>query len=130
MLPHTTLANRWTKSKLGSRISGFTISWVPYCATGQRARATMPTSRIWHRRSFHHSVWIIFHILDTSSNALALVDQRDQGQKHYGLRSGHQKRLGGGDEIGADPLQKSQHLCAGIGEIEILKVPAEGQRPG
>ena len=76
VLPHTTLANRWTKSKLGSRISGFTISWVPYCATGQRARATMPTSRIWHRRSFHHSVWIIFHILDTSSNALALVDQR------------------------------------------------------
>ena len=69
-------------------------------------------------------------MLRTSSNALALVDQRDQGQKHRGLDSGHQKRLGGGDEIGADPLQKPQHLGTSIGKVEILEVPPEGQRPG
>ena len=69
-------------------------------------------------------------MLCTSSNALALIDQRDQGQKHCGLRSGHQKRLGGGDEIGADSLQKSQHLGTGIGKVEVLEVPPEGQRPG
>lgn len=38
----------------------------------------MPAGRIWHRRSFRHSVCMIFHILNTSSNALALVDQRNQ----------------------------------------------------
>ena len=50
---------------------------LPYCTTGQRASATIPTSRIWHRRSFCHSPLMIFHMIHTSffSAALSFIDK-------------------------------------------------------
>ena len=128
VFPQMTLANSLTKSKFWSRISGLIISWVPYCTTGHSARATIPTSRIWQRRSLRHSPFRILHITHTSLTALALIDQCDQCQEYRRFQDNDQERLGRCHKVRTDPLHQFRHLCAGC--VQILKEPAEGQWSG
>lgn len=105
VFPQITLANSFSKVKSGSRTSGLSSHWVPYCTTGQSVTATMPTSMIWHLRSFPHSPLRMLPMMYTSSAALPFIDQSDQGQKEHRLCNDNQKRLGCCHKIGADPFQ-------------------------